>query len=72
MVVIDKVSIPPHTFSFKVAFFESLIPDIIFFVVFSIYLASQYTAYRRREKSIEQRINILMIKNFELKIPDDE
>lgn len=53
-------------FSFKVDLWESCIPDFIFLFLFLVYLWSQYKAYHRRENAIEKRINILLIKNYEL------
>jgi hypothetical protein len=37
-----------------------------------VYLWSQYKAYHRRENAIEKRINILLIKNYELQVKEDE
>ena len=51
---------------------ESCIPDYIFLFLFLVYLWSQYKAYHRRENAIEKRINILLIKNYELQVKEDE
>jgi len=51
---------------------SSCIPDFIFLFVFLLYLYAQYAAYHRRENAIEHRINILLIKNYELVVKDDE
>lgn len=37
-----------------------------------VYLFSQYNGYHRREKSIEKRITILLIKNYELRVKEDD
>jgi hypothetical protein len=69
MVVTDE---NPHEFTFKVNHWESCIPDYIFLFIFLLYLYAQYAAYHRRENAIEQRINILLIKNYELVVKDEE
>lgn len=61
-----------HKYSFEISHWQSCIPDFVFLMVFLIYLYSQYKAYNRREKSIEKRITILLVKNFELHVKEDD
>ena len=59
-------------YCFEIDHWRSCIPDFIFLFVFLLYLYAQYAAYHRRENAIEHRINILLIKNYELVVKDEE
>ena len=68
MVVDNKTK----TYGYQLSFYSSTKEAFVYLGIFIVYAYFQQLAYTLRENSIKNKLKVLMVKNFELEVDDED